>query len=309
MQTVLIKKLKCEAVNQVDSVLLGGGPKLLAAHGYLTALAISKNTKLLRFCYVHHDREIRGVVNGCTTLPMMKKGNFLFGKDDFSRGDIRSGVTQKTIFDADLTVSLIAEFSDEIAFEDLCKFIETARFAGGIPTAGSIQVVENYNEAIEVLDTGFVFIRRDSLIDPMDKIGSLVKACSRVPLSRERLQALNERRLQFNQIQVESESINQASVKGLLDPLEAYPSFVAPAVFGYNLLTKPKQKYGSRNDLEHCYAEPMHGLGQYLSLSSNEPSEDQAFFTYEWTSSETIELLHAAPIESVNLELIDEFEY
>tara|TARA_B100000287_G_scaffold273112_1_gene257228 strand:- start:1617 stop:2498 length:882 start_codon:yes stop_codon:yes gene_type:complete len=248
MDSYITIRIKATEVNQLDSHLIVGGPKITAAHGLLTALAIKllpdnrpedAANKLKGFVYIHHNRVMKSMLD--TTYknrlyPQQRRGAFAFSKNDYVGSTTSQGL--QPVATADMEVTLIAQIEIKVDSEKVQSALSGKRFGGGLIRSVKTSVFQNFEDACTSIPGGFFVLDRRDLLQHENKV----------------------------------EAMRSILLKEHGEP------FVALATVGFALLNDLREQAGAIHGYPHAFSEPAIGAIQYISKNQNKrPLGDYLF--------------------------------
>jgi CRISPR-associated protein Csy2 len=224
------------------------GPLAHCGFGHAMARAMGAVDEFKGVAVVHHDWELlaEDLPNSNTIHPHQFRAASFVGKKDYV-GSSKSLSGQPTVRGRGV-VSLILAFDADAAIdvEQVTDFLRRARIAGGTISSHGYDekhgnIYTSMEDASKRIKSGFSFVNRCDLIavDSAPEDGD----------SLDRFLAITRRK----KGQTSSES------------------WLMPYMAGYRALTPIEARSFSRDGYPHAFAEPLVGLGQFVSLRNGVP--------------------------------------
>lgn len=227
-----IPRLEIQGANFMATCWLVAPPSPMAAAGFAHNLARQIGSREQGVAIIHHDAQLLAEQIGFDVLrPHQMRGACLIDEDDYVRG---LALSLQPSVKGHLTLSLVVAFDEEtgVAMSRVESFLYKARYAGGvIISAGRPALYSSTEELTRAIRGGFAVHDRSDLVSET--------------IERDRVDPL--------------EAILRLTRK---DRMEELP-WLMPAVLGYEALTQPQSRRGSRDGHPHVFGEPLVGLVQY----------------------------------------------
>lgn len=228
---------------------------VMAVTLFAHALGLKSGAKSTGVAIIHHDARFMSESDRTagfkTRLFQQRKAASYIDKNDYAKESM--SLSLQPVATAHLTLSLVLEFDVRPNLEAALHFLRGARLSGGvIESFGSAEIFHEYDEALleAIPGNGFWVIDRKDLISLEQPLQSLVSALG-----------------------------------------SADHSWLTPLVCGYALTSSPQagvvgvRSLPNGEYVDHAFAEPLLGLGQYVSIREYE-SDDHIipFWRNRWLS-------------------------
>ena len=258
------------------------GPSAFAGLAHALARATGFLNQYNPIATVWHDWALRAETpSGWMVHPHQYRSASLVNKDDYV-GSSMALSGQPTVR-GDGAVSLILALDDEerVDLNLVDDFLRRARIAGGAIVEhrfdpSGAHIYDSWSDAKHAIRTGFSLQPRPDLMAAVDE------ADKRDPLDRF-LDAT--RRMK--------ETAEEKRVRAEEEP--ATDSWLTPYVAGWLSVTDAKHRNLTREGVAHAFAEPLIGLGQFVSLRKASP----CFFRYTRLDPRTVVLESSSPERKV----------
>jgi hypothetical protein len=180
---------------------------------------------------IHHHSEMLGEWLNHRFQPHQRRGSSLINRDDYA-GNTPATLALQPVATMHIKISLAIRFDiNQIPDDNLIRrAVGQRRLAGGIiQNHSKIQWVSSIPDILEIIKTGHIVVERRDLLTPNPGQNRAQAWC----------QAL------FHE-------------KGKDQP------WLAPALLGFGLLSKPQYRIGAREGYPFAFAEPLAGIIEYL---------------------------------------------
>jgi CRISPR-associated protein Csy2 len=258
------------------------GPSAFAGLAHALARAAGLSNQYNPIATVWHDWDLRAETpSGWMVHPHQFRSASLINGDDYAQGS-KTLSGQPTVR-GDGAVSLLLELEDEerVDLNQVDDFLRRARIAGGsivehrFDPSGS-HIYDSWSDAKQAILTGFTLQPRPDLLAASDENDK------RDPLDRF-LDATRRMKVTAAEKRIRAEEEPAAN------------SWLTPYVAGWLSVTDSSHRNLTREGAAHAFAEPLIGLGQYVSLRKAAP----CFFRYTRIDPRTVVLESSTPERKV----------
>ena len=252
---ILLKYVQVKNANVLSSNYAVTPMPLMAVGAFSHLLALRSESNCTGFAVIHHNSRYNAesdIFSGfkVTGFQQFRSAMYIDNKDHTAGNSSSrlSPLSLQPVAHEALTVSLLIECSSRPDLDLIKDHMRSARIAGGdVVSYSSAEVFNSSDDALDlnIPANGFWFIDRRDLVDENDPATSLINALG----SREE-------------------------------------SWILPVVPGYALTTDLESNVpGVRllpdlEPMDHAYAEPLLGLGQYVSIRQFDG--DTPFWRASW---------------------------
>lgn len=248
MSYLVIPRIRIQNANALPTWWMIGPPAMTAYAGFSQAIALTLGLKTYQgFGVIHHDIQFLGEYFG-VLKPHQFRAATLIDHNDYSSKN-KYGLSSQPTARCHLTLSFVVHFNDEdgLDLEDaLPRFMRRARIAGGsVIEHGKISLLENMDQVISFLKTGYAIHERQDLMTLSEEDQDMLDVVLRLTNPLERFK----------------------SKKANTDAEEADSfAWLMPTCLGYQAITDFQERKNAREGLLHAFAEPLVGMVQYQSI-------------------------------------------
>ena len=266
--TIIISNIVADGVNLVQNDMASGMPSPMAYLGLAAAMA--PDLGLSRW-----DVRVLPVLHDIVVSPGRTKADYQSKDGVFKPQEIPETMIGR------VRLSLVLDLPARVSGADVTDAFVGRRIAGGIVTQpGRIREAQTFGDALRAMPRGY------ALVPPRDAA----------------LQAVTT-----------GEGDDLADIADLLFPAQKLPGtgWIVPAAVGWRLLEDPRTvpaRRGTRNaDIPHCFAEPVLGLGELISIRNPRltglvPADFAALF-WSWQTRGDWILGHTTYADSLQKEI------
>jgi CRISPR-associated protein Csy2 len=255
---LLIPRIEINHYNVMQSQWLVSPTPIMAISLFIHNLELKVGCKVDGVAIVHHDYVYHWEEKDPYGHSFhQRRGSVFINRQDNARNSVEPNtVAMQPVATGRLIISLILNIiSDEINYDSLNQFLNTAKIAGGNIVSYN-HIPKKFiasNDIWRYIKSGFLVMERLDLMQVKGK----------------QLDSL------LNTIRYKDRSV---------EVVNSEDSWIVATTLGYAGITEIKYKPGVRGSFKHMFVEPLVGLIQYVSIRKQRELPLQ-FWRYKWNPS------------------------